>query len=203
MARPNRSNTLDNRPAQTEMIAPTVASRIEERDNLSSARIDPGQIRTFAQVAAVTGERQIAVIIAPTVLAGYYVLDVMGKGTTVLRKETKFATVLGSGSDEYPRRRIHPLQGVGKLPSRLQFQDCHKIFGVDKRLVFRTLAIAEQTFVSSFRKSIDSFLYGSRNTQLKDTTGRLGVEAAAQGIEKLIEHGGTHGFTLSRPADAK
>lgn len=106
---PNRRNALDNRPAETEMIAPTVASRIEQRDNLSGARIDSGQVRTFAQIATVTGKGEIAAIIAPTVLAGYYVLDVMGKGTTVLRKATIFATVSGSGSDEYPRRRIHPL----------------------------------------------------------------------------------------------
>ncbi len=101
------------------MIGPAVASRIEQRDNLPSTRIDPGQVRTFAQIAAVTGEGEIAVIIAPTVLARYYVLDVMSKGTTVLRQETIFTTVSGSGPDEYPRRRLHPLQGFGKLPSGL------------------------------------------------------------------------------------
>ena len=106
---PNRRSALDHRPAETEMIAPTVASRIEQRDNLSGAWINPGQVRTFAQIATVTGKGEIALIIAPTVLAGYYVLDVMCKGTTVLRKATIFATVSGSGSDEYPRRNFHPL----------------------------------------------------------------------------------------------
>ena len=62
-----------------EMIGPTIASRIEERDNLPGHRIDAGQVRALSQIAAVTGKGQIAVIIAPTMLARNYVFDVMGK----------------------------------------------------------------------------------------------------------------------------
>jgi hypothetical protein len=70
--------TLDKRSEQLEMIGPTVASRVEQRDNLARDRIDAGQVRAFAQIAAVTGEGQILVIVAPTVLARNYVFDVMG-----------------------------------------------------------------------------------------------------------------------------
>ena len=86
------------------MIEPTVAPRIEQGDNLPRDRIETSQVRTFAEIAAVTGKGQVTVVVTPTMLARYYVLDVMRKGTPVLRKETIFATVPGSGPDEHPRR---------------------------------------------------------------------------------------------------
>ena len=94
------------------------APRIEQRDNLARNRIDTCQVRTLAEVAAVTRTVQIAMRIVPVMLARHNVLDVVRKGRTVLRKEAIFAAVAGSGSDESPRRRLH-LYGFGKLPAGL------------------------------------------------------------------------------------
>ena len=66
------------------MIRPLVASRIEERNNVIRNRIDAGEVRSFPQIAAVTSQGEIAVIVASLVLPGNYVLDVMSKGTTIL-----------------------------------------------------------------------------------------------------------------------
>jgi hypothetical protein len=55
----------------------------------------------------VTGKGQVTVIVDSTMLARYDVLYVMCEGTPILRKETIFAAVPGSGSDEYPRCRLH------------------------------------------------------------------------------------------------
>ena len=101
------------------MIGPTVASRMEQGGNLSSNWIDAGQVRALAQIAAVTCEVQIAVIIVPLMLARNYVLDVMSKRATVLRKAAILAAVSRSGSDEQPRRRFPSLRGVRKLASSL------------------------------------------------------------------------------------
>jgi hypothetical protein len=89
------------------MIEPAIAPRVEQRDDLPCNRIDAGQVRALAEIAAVTGEGQITRIIAPTVLARYYVLDVMGKRADLLRKETIFATVSDPASDERPSLQLH------------------------------------------------------------------------------------------------
>ena len=96
----NRGSTFDDRSPEMKMIRPQVASRIEQRNNVARNRIDAGQVRPFPQITAVTSEGQIAVIVAPLMLAGNYVLDVMSKRTTVLWKETILATVSGSRSDK-------------------------------------------------------------------------------------------------------
>jgi hypothetical protein len=101
------------------MIGPALTPRIKQRDNLPRHRIDAGQVRAFAEIATMTGKGQIAGIIAATMLAGYYVLDVVLKRATFLRKETILATVSGSTSDECPRRRLHRLGRFGKLSSGL------------------------------------------------------------------------------------
>jgi hypothetical protein len=89
------------------MIEPTVTPRVKQRDNLARNRIDTGQVRAFAEVAAMTCKGQIAVVISPAMLAGYDVPDVMRQGTAILRQEAIFAAVPGSGPDQCPRCRLH------------------------------------------------------------------------------------------------
>jgi hypothetical protein len=67
----------------------------------------PVRFWALAQIAAVTGKGQIGVIVAPTMLAGYEVLDMMRERRAILGKEAIFATVPGSSWDESPRRRLH------------------------------------------------------------------------------------------------
>jgi hypothetical protein len=62
---PDRSETLDDRSPEAEMIEPTVTPRIKQWHNLATNRIDTSQVRAFAEIAAVTGEGQIAGIVGP------------------------------------------------------------------------------------------------------------------------------------------
>jgi len=56
--------------ASIRAMRPKVAARMEERDNLLRHRIDTGQVRAFTEIAAVTRECEIAVIVGPAMLAG-------------------------------------------------------------------------------------------------------------------------------------
>jgi hypothetical protein len=103
----NHSHTFNNRSSETKMICPMVASRIEQRNNVARCRVDTGKVRSFPQIAAVTGEGEIAVIVASLVLAGNYMLDVMRERTTILWEQAILATVSGSRSDKQARCQIH------------------------------------------------------------------------------------------------
>jgi hypothetical protein len=56
----NWRNALNNRSPEAEMIEPPITPRIEKRNNLLRYRIDTGQGRAFAEIAAVTREGEIA-----------------------------------------------------------------------------------------------------------------------------------------------
>ena len=71
----NCRNAFDKRSAKMEMIGPSVASRMEQRDSLAGHRIDASQVRAFPQVAAVTREGEISYIVASAMPARYDVLD--------------------------------------------------------------------------------------------------------------------------------
>ena len=80
---------------------------MEQRDNPARSRINTGQVRAFPEITARTRQSQIARFIGAAMLAAYDVLDVMSQRTTLLRKETIFATIPGSGSNQYSRCRFH------------------------------------------------------------------------------------------------
>jgi hypothetical protein len=71
---------------------------MEERHDVAGDRIDSGQVGAFAQIATMTGKSKIAGIVAPAMLI---------KRAAVLRNQTIFATVSGSGPDECPRPQVH------------------------------------------------------------------------------------------------
>jgi hypothetical protein len=62
---PDCRDTFEDRSPGSEMIGPIVTPRIKQRDDRPGKRIDPSQVRAFAEIAAVAGKSQIAVIIGP------------------------------------------------------------------------------------------------------------------------------------------
>ena len=110
VVRPTWGQAFDYWREETEVVGPAVSSGIKQRDNLSCDRIDAGQVRAFAQIATVTREGEVPGIVGPTMLAGDDVFDVMRQRTAVLREETIFARVPGTGSDKDSRRRIHEIR---------------------------------------------------------------------------------------------
>src|SRR5262245_19085000 len=59
------------------MIAPLLSSWIEQSDNAARFWISRGQIRTLEFVTAIAREREVAHVIAATVLPRYNVLDLV------------------------------------------------------------------------------------------------------------------------------
>ncbi len=104
---PDCCNSFEDRSPGSEMIGPIVTPRIKQRDDRPCKRIGPGQVRAFAETAAVAGKGQIAVIVGAIMLPDDDMLDVVCKRTTVLRKEAVFTTIRGPAADEFPRGRIH------------------------------------------------------------------------------------------------
>ena len=45
--------------AKFKMLFPTIPARIEEQRDRISERVDPREVRTFVQIAAITGQCQI------------------------------------------------------------------------------------------------------------------------------------------------
>jgi hypothetical protein len=94
-------------PGQREVVRPHVASRVEELHNQASFGIDGGKVRTFAKVAAITSERKVFRIIASTVLARPYMLDVERGAYRRLRKATVLAPESGATSHHPARPSVH------------------------------------------------------------------------------------------------
>lgn len=76
-------------------------------------------------IAMMAGEGQVVIIIAPSVLPGHYVLDVMGNLQTFFRKLTVFTAMVRSAPHQISDETIHPgavnpdcgLTGTGFEPS--------------------------------------------------------------------------------------
>jgi hypothetical protein len=75
-------------------MRPKVAARMEERDNLLRYRIDTGQVRAFTEIAAVTRECEIPVIVGSAMLTRDHMLDIVGERAIVLREETIFLALV-------------------------------------------------------------------------------------------------------------
>jgi hypothetical protein len=118
------------------MIEPPVTARIEKRDNLLRYRIDTGRVRTFTEVAALTREREIAAIVGPHADAAPLVRH-GGWGSNCPEGGDN---IRNGSSLESGRAFASPnpsLRRVGKLPAGFEFQNCHKVFGVEDRFIFR------------------------------------------------------------------
>ena len=66
--------------------AKTIDPSIEPRNNLARDRVDTGEVRALAEIRAATDEIQVRGIIAPTMLPGNHVLDVMPQRGSILAR---------------------------------------------------------------------------------------------------------------------
>jgi len=88
-----------------EMAAPCIVAGMEQWNNLSSHRIDRRKVRSLERVAAVACQRQIGIIIYPTMLPGDDVFD-MKAGSDM---NLQYATIL----TPLPCAASHKSQGCG------------------------------------------------------------------------------------------
>lgn len=66
------------------MVLPCLASRIEERDNVSSLGVDPRQVWPLVQVAVMAGQREVIRIISAAMLSSNDVLYVKRRDEKIL-----------------------------------------------------------------------------------------------------------------------
>jgi hypothetical protein len=62
---------------ECEMVGPSVASRVKQDFHHACQRVDPAQVGTLVQVAAMASQREIADIVEPAVLPGNHVFNMM------------------------------------------------------------------------------------------------------------------------------
>jgi hypothetical protein len=84
-----------------------VAPGIKKRNDHTSGRIDPAQIRTLPKIAPVTCQRQIIDVVQSPVLFRNNVFDVMSEFAVILTEQTIFARVRRTMPNEVARDRVH------------------------------------------------------------------------------------------------
>jgi hypothetical protein len=102
-----RRQALNIRAAVHEVIRPPVSPGMKQNLQLASHRIDSAEVRAFVQIAAMASKREITEIVAPAVLTGDYVFDLMRHRAVRLAKPTVLAPICRPGADEKPRGGIH------------------------------------------------------------------------------------------------
>jgi len=67
----------DAHTTEQKVLSPRVASGVEERHQITAKAIHAREVRSLAKITAVAGQREIVNVIAPAVLFGDDMLDVM------------------------------------------------------------------------------------------------------------------------------
>jgi hypothetical protein len=89
------------------MLSPAVAPGVEEGYKLTADGIHAREVRALAEVAAVAGQREIVNVIAPAVLFGDYMLNVVSQLAVLLAQQAILATVIRPAPDKVPLGGVH------------------------------------------------------------------------------------------------
>jgi len=100
-------NPLDTHAVKQKMLSPAVAPGVEEGHKLTADGIHTREVRALAKVAAMAGQREIINVIAPAVLFGGYMLNVVRQLAVLLTQQAILATVIRPAPDKVPRGGIH------------------------------------------------------------------------------------------------
>jgi hypothetical protein len=103
----DRCNPLDPYTPKQKVLGPPVAPGVEEWHELTAHGIHARKVRPFAKIAAVAGQREIANVVAPAVLSGDDMLDVVRQPAVLLAQQAILATIIRSSPDKVPRGGIH------------------------------------------------------------------------------------------------
>jgi hypothetical protein len=80
---------------------------VEEGHNFTIDWIHAREVRAFAKIAAVAGQREVVNVIAPPVLLGDDMLDVVRQLAVLLAQQAILTTVICSSPDKVPRGGVH------------------------------------------------------------------------------------------------
>ena len=94
-----------------EVVAPSLAAWMKERNDPPGLWFDAGEIWSFEPVAVRAGEREVISRIAPAVLSRDDVFDVKTQFGKSLRQPAVFAAVVSPGANQlahkFARHRVH------------------------------------------------------------------------------------------------
>jgi len=100
-------NPLDTHAVKQKMLSPAVAPGVEEGHKLTADGIHAREVWALAKVAAVAGQREIVNVIAPAVLFGDDMLNVVRQLALLLAQQAILATVIRPAPDKVPRSGVH------------------------------------------------------------------------------------------------
>ena len=88
------------------MIVPQVPPRVIQWRNLAVERVNASEVRPFAQITAMARQRKVFGSVHAPMLPRDNVFNVVSEWTILLPKQAVFTTIIGSETDELPRRGI-------------------------------------------------------------------------------------------------
>jgi hypothetical protein len=98
---PGRRQADDQRTTLFEVLVPGLGSRMKERDDAATARVNAAQVRPLMQIAVVACESDVTLHRWSAVLAGNDVLNMkLEERVRLLRDATVFAPIARAPSHE-------------------------------------------------------------------------------------------------------
>lgn len=90
-----------------EMLVPVVLPWMKQSRERAGFRVQSGKIRSFAQIAVMTGERKIVGSIGTPMLSREDVLDVENERLTLLWQGAILAVIVRAAADELAEGSVH------------------------------------------------------------------------------------------------
>jgi hypothetical protein len=104
---PHRRTAFNAYAPNQKVLHPQVTSRVKQWRHLARHWVNTGEIGAFLEVAAMACQRQVVNVIAPAMLLGDNMLDVVRQLAVHLTQQTILATVFCAAPDQVPRSGIH------------------------------------------------------------------------------------------------
>ena len=82
---------------------------MKQSGKLASLRVKASEIRTFVQIAVVTGKSEVVCCVRPSMLSGNHVLHVESQSLLLLRQSAIFAVIVRTPPYELAKSGIHQL----------------------------------------------------------------------------------------------
>ena len=97
------------RAFEHEMFRPEIAPRMKQSHDLACPRVDPGQVRAFVQIAAVTRQSEIVWVIGAAMLFRHDVLNMVSQIAIFLLQAAIFTAIGSPLPDKLPCGGVHLL----------------------------------------------------------------------------------------------
>ena len=162
---------------------------MEERDDLSTLRINRRQIGALVPVTVGASESQIRRGIVTFVLRCDNVFDMKRQeGSSGLRQSTILAALPRAATNVSPRCGVHVLRGrLVEKTTGLGLEDRDKVVGREVAIVLGTFLFAEQAPIRFLCQFIDTSLSVRIGTKSQQRSSRVLSEAPGDRFDELFQ----------------